>query len=48
MGPAPKGHFVLGLPSESPEIPKIETSVTLEAHNFVWKPSIEVRSKEKL
>jgi hypothetical protein len=30
------------------EIPKIGTPVTLEAHNFVCKPSIEVRFKAKL
>jgi len=45
MGPAPKCHFVSGLPSGSPEIPKIGTPVTLEAHNFMWRPSIKVRSK---
>jgi hypothetical protein len=28
----------------SPEIPKIETPATLEAHNFMCKPLIEVRS----
>jgi hypothetical protein len=48
MGPTPKCHFVPGLPSGSPEIPKIGTLATLDAHNFVWKPSIEVRSKTKL
>ncbi len=43
-----KCHFVLRLPSGNPEIPKIGTPKTLEAHNFVCKPSIEVKSKEKL
>jgi hypothetical protein len=40
--------FVPGLPSGNPEIPKIEIPVVLEAHNFVCKPPIEVRSKTKL
>jgi hypothetical protein len=30
------------------EILKIETHATLEAHNLVWKPPIEVKSKAKL
>jgi len=30
------------------EILKIRTSTTLEAHNFFYKPPIEVRSKTKL
>jgi hypothetical protein len=47
-GPTPKWHFVLGLPSGSFEISKIGTFTTLEAHNFVWRPLIEVRSKAKL
>ncbi len=33
---------------ESPKIPKIWISTTLEAHNFLCKPLIEVRSKVKL
>jgi len=33
---------------ETPEIPKIGTLLTLEAHNFVCRPPIEVSSKEKL
>jgi len=45
MGLALKGHFVPGLPSWSPEIPEIGTFATLEAHNFVCKPSIEVKSE---
>jgi len=32
----------------SPEIPEIVTFTTLEAHNFLCKPLIEVRSKIKL
>jgi hypothetical protein len=48
MGPTPKCHFVLGLPSGSPEIPEIGTLAILEAHNFVCKSLIEVRSKTKL
>jgi hypothetical protein len=48
MGPTRKCHFVSGLPSWSREIPKIGTLTTLEAHNFVCKPLIKVRSKTKL
>jgi hypothetical protein len=40
-----KCHFVPGLPNESPEIPKIETLTTLEAHNFVCRLPIEMKSK---
>jgi hypothetical protein len=47
-GPAPKCHFVLGLPSGNPKMPKIWTLVTLETHNFVCKPPIKVNSKAKL
>jgi hypothetical protein len=38
----------MGLSSENPEIPKIETLAILEVHNFVCRPPIEVRFKEKL
>ncbi len=48
MGPAPKCHFVLGLPSGSLEIPKVRTPAILRVHNFVCRLSIEMRSKEKL
>jgi hypothetical protein len=48
MGPTLKCHFVLGLPSWSPEIPKIKTPTTLEAHNFVCKPPIAMSFQEKL
>jgi hypothetical protein len=34
--------------AESPKIPKIGTFATLEAHNFLCRPLIEVRFKEKL
>jgi hypothetical protein len=37
-----KCHFVMGFPSGSPEIPKVETLATLGAHNFVHIPLIEV------
>jgi hypothetical protein len=42
--PTSKCHFVLGLPSWSLEIPEIKILATLEAHNFVCKPPIEVMS----
>jgi hypothetical protein len=48
MGPTPKCHFVSGLPNGNPEIPKIETPTTLGGHNFVRKPFIKMKSKEKL
>ncbi len=35
IGRAPKCHFVMGLPSGSLEIPKVETPTTLGAHKFV-------------
>jgi hypothetical protein len=44
IGPTPKCHFVLGFPSGGPEISKIGIPTTLEAHNFVCRPLIEVRS----
>jgi hypothetical protein len=43
-----KWVFVLGLPSESPEISTIKIPMTLGAHNFVWKPLIAMRSETKL
>jgi len=46
--PTPKCHFVSGLSSWSLEIPEIGTLATLEAHNFVCRPLIEVRSRAKL
>jgi hypothetical protein len=48
MGLAPKCHFVLGLLNESFKILKIGTPMTLEAHNFVCRPAIEVRYEAKL
>jgi hypothetical protein len=47
-GPHPNGHFVLGLPSGSPEIPIAKTPATLRAHNFLCRPPIAMRSEEKL
>ncbi len=46
MIPASKWHFVLGLPNESPEIPKLGTPTTLGAHNFLCRPQIEMRLKK--
>jgi len=43
-----KWLFVSGLPSGSPEIVKVGTPVTLGPHNFVCKPSIEMRFETKL
>jgi hypothetical protein len=40
--------FYLETPKWSPEIPKVGTPATLGAHNFVRRPSIEVRFKTKL
>jgi len=52
MGPHPNGFFVLGLPSGSPEIAKVETPATLGAtlgpHNFACRPQIKMRFKAKL
>jgi hypothetical protein len=39
--------FFSRLPNGSPEIPKVRTPVTLEAHNFVYRPPIEMRFKAK-
>jgi hypothetical protein len=44
----PKCHFVLGLPSGSPEIPTIGILATLGAHNFMCRPPIEMRFQAKL
>ncbi len=43
-----KWLFVAGLPNGSPEIPTIGTPATLEAHNFLCRPPIAMRSKAKL
>ncbi len=48
MGLAPKCHFVPKFPSGNLKISKLGTSATLGAHNFVYTPPIEVRSKEML
>jgi len=48
MGLTPKCHFVPGLPSGNLEILEIKTLTILEAHNFVCKPLIEVKSEAKL
>ncbi len=45
---APKCHFVSGLPSGSLEIPKVGILATLGAHNFVCRPSMEMRFETKL
>jgi len=42
------GHGANAQMSFCPKIPKIGIPVTLEAHNFVFKPLIKVRFKEKL
>jgi len=42
-GLASKWHFVPRFPSGSPEIPKVRTSATLGAHNFVRRPLIDMR-----
>ncbi len=46
--PTPKCHFLSRLPSGSPEIPKIGTPMTLGAHNFVFRPLIEIRFEVRL
>jgi hypothetical protein len=45
---ASKCHFSQDSQVMSLEIPKIGILATLEPHNFLCKPSIEVRFKEKL
>jgi len=47
-GTSTKCHFVLGLPSGNPKIPTTRISAILGAHNFVCKPSIEMKSEAKL
>jgi hypothetical protein len=46
-GPHPNDFSLPGLSSGSLEIRLVGTPVTLEPHNFVSRPWIEVRSKEK-
>jgi hypothetical protein len=43
-----KMAFCPVLSNGSPKIPKVGTPMTLEAHNFVCIPPIEIRFKEKL
>ncbi len=45
--PAPKCHFVLGLPSGSLEILTTWTPSTLGAHNFACRPPIKMKFEEK-
>ncbi len=47
-GASTQMSFSLGFPNGSFQISKIGTPVTLEAHNFVCKPLIKMRSKAKL
>jgi hypothetical protein len=44
--PSHRAYIQMPFCPESPEIPKIETSTTLEAHNIFCRSSIEVRSKK--
>ncbi len=48
--PLHEGHIQMAfcLGTWSPEIPKIETLVTLGPHNFVCRPPIEMRFEAKL
>jgi hypothetical protein len=43
-----RGHGTSTQMSFCPKIPKVGTPTTLEAHNCVYKPLIEMRSKAKL
>jgi hypothetical protein len=45
---APKCHFFQDSQLESLKIPKIGTPSTLEGHNFLFRPLIEVRYKVML
>jgi hypothetical protein len=47
-GTSIKMSFFLGLPSGSPEIPKLGTLMSLGVYNFLYKPLIEMRSEAKL
>jgi hypothetical protein len=47
-GTSTQMSFCLGTPNGSPKIPKVRTPATLGAHNFVWRPPIEMRSEAKL
>ncbi len=48
MGVTSKWLFVPGLPSGSPEILTTGIPATLRTHNFMCRPPIAMRSKEKL
>jgi hypothetical protein len=48
MGLAPKCHFVPVLSNWGPNFFEIGTFATLEAHNFLSEPLIEVRFQAKL
>ncbi len=48
MGPAPKCHFVSRFPSGSLKIFTIAIPTTLETHNFMCRPSIEMKFIAKL
>jgi hypothetical protein len=48
MKATPKCHFSWDSQVENPEIFEIRTFDILEAYNFLCKPPIEVRFKEKL
>jgi hypothetical protein len=45
---SPQGYTQTTFFSGIAQFPKIGTFVTLDAHNFLCRPLIEVRSKEKL
>ncbi len=42
------GYIQMSFCPKSPKIPKIGILGTLEGHNFLWRPSIEVKYREKL
>jgi hypothetical protein len=44
----PKCHFIPRLPTWESQIPEIRTPLTLEAYNFLCKPSIKVMCEAKL
>jgi len=46
--PGTQMSFISGLSSGSLKIPEVGTPTNLKAHNFVWRPPIELRFKSKL
>jgi hypothetical protein len=48
VAPTSKWFFVLGLPRRSPETIPAWTPTTLQAYNFLLRPSIGVRSEANL